>query len=469
MTRPSTEQPRTSVLTDAPGPNALIQPYARGPLAHANDNSQESSPAVALSRPGSDFFNHAFSKLPRARLVAQQLRLFIQDGLPQLNSRLETGGDFGELARVTRALIPAGAIASEFEANRIEPEFPAFHLKGLIGFMVSSLERHAQTSGMPAGSAASDLDGVAELLIALGKYSNASPRDDHYSYWLHNDGTLSFTGDPAESYFRHVVVQTNYLLSLINDDLQALLSGRIRVEGEEAQASLARSVGLLETLIQQFRNFMSEWRGKEDFFATRMRTYLPQYPLLGVKTTPPNATYLMAWVRHDLALGAHDEDFRKVVSERETYMVDEDKEALSTARQSGSLKDLVLRELGRERDDFSSIAPDSLAQELKSAIQTISSSKQAGLLKIARLAALNGVLGNVHWAMIQRFLVKQSAKMTSDPSSKKPIVSMGHGVSGTSLDHTESLMRMRREHWMGRPLVDVLEASLASQNPNKTN
>src|SRR6266478_3325160 len=142
----------------------------------------------------------------------QAAETFIQQTLPSLNSDVETGRLTPDdlLAKIKPYIdaLKNGSLQNKASLTRDE----ARYILQLLGFLISSLERHFRVNGSPPGEviAQTDCDLVLTTLASIAEHP---PRDTHYTYWLWNTGTppMTFTEDTEEHYFNLAVIKTHEL------------------------------------------------------------------------------------------------------------------------------------------------------------------------------------------------------------------------------------------------------------------
>ena len=200
----------------------------------------------------------------------------------------------------------------------------------LAGFLVSSVERHFQAAGAAPGSGLSRLPGVDHMLRELARVAQHPPRDSHYTYWLWNTGgdkPLTFTGDPQEVFFQRAVCVTDWLHNASCDAVRPICQGYIPVASNDAATALHQAAQNTVTLHRHFQAFMEKdaveptRRSMEPwFFMTRMRTYLPTYPIQGESWGGVNAANLAAQMQIDYLIGTIDEKYTDIVQGRRRYL-----------------------------------------------------------------------------------------------------------------------------------------------------
>jgi hypothetical protein len=319
----------------------------------------------------------------------------------------------------------------------------------LIGFAVSSLERHFRSEGAASGSTFQLFNGLEPLLVHLSKIAEHPPRDTHYTYWLWNKGEqpLTFTGDSQEIFFNHAVNHTDELHTASCESLRPICEGNVQVDATEGLEAIQQAAENNLILHEHFRSFMAKdevhnHRAVEPaFFMKRMRTYLPTYQIGGAEWTGVNAANLAAQMQLDYLVGVVVKDYKQTVESRLAYLTDEDRIAL--------IYDLSLRSVGQLLLDKLQISVENLAQQdtfaLTAHLFTLSRKLQRALIAYKDLVNACGRLSAIHWALIQNYLIKEAARLSPEEKLKLA-VSPDQGTGGKTHAQTEAIMRMRRQH-----------------------
>lgn len=414
-----------------------------------NDNDRTPPPAAPGAR-------MPLPLSPEATLQLAEFRAWLLHRLPKLNSGIED-------CRVDRDTLfrEAGRFLDSDRIDAIMPTAeasPAHSLAvlGLLGFALSSLERHSQGAGRPPGVAVASYPGLTERLVRLGRIAGHPPRDSHYTYWLLNamDEPITFTGEPGEVYFNQLVNQSDARLTAVADRLLKLRNGTLSLGDPEALVALEASAADLETLCvlhHGFRQPSAESKGASLTPAvfSRMRSYLLPYPVAGVTYTGPNPAYVAAYFRSDLAVGCAGDTFAATVRQRLAFMNERDVALLERDMTLPSVADVLLRRLELSATDVSDAAI--LAFQLAELPDAELDSVRA----FARLATGVNALSCIHWDRISPNPVHNAGRM---PAGKRvrTLVKPDEGESGPSLDRTRALMAMRRDHWAASVLPQAV-------------
>ena len=385
------------------------------------------------------------------------LQMWVYQQLPTLNTAIES--DTATLEDLLAVLQP---LLRDFSAA-VEPALPwtsrdqARALLQVLGFCVSAVEKHSQEQHHPPGTGLARLPGIAELLVRLGATAQHPPRDSHYTYWLQNAGPapFTFTGDPQEVVFNQAVNHTHTLHTLSANALRPLCGGDIDVTRSTAHDALYYAAGNMLTIRQRFLYFMAylddvNRRAMEPlFFMTRMRTYLPTYPIGGVVWHGVNAANLAAQIQVDFLIGTVDEDYHYTVADRFRYLTMEDHRAVQDDMALPSLADRILDQLGLTRDTLAALPPTGLAARIAQMPEEL----RDGIAAYKVLVKAAAQLTATHWMLIQNYLVKASKDLTSAQRDRLP-VKPDEGTGKASHEQTRRIMEMRRAH----PLVSKLIA-----------
>lgn len=376
---------------------------------------------------------------------------WVRDELPGLNAAVEMD------------VLEPEALVEDFRSliARLAPDYLSRwqarqHLQ-LIGFGLSSIEKHFRECGHPPGYALAQFDGLETLLLKLGDLAAHPPRDSHYTYWLWNDGSLSFTGDPQETFFYDMVCLTHVLHSESLDAIRPLCTGNVPLDHASVVERLQETAANLAQLHTGYRAFMQ--RGPDGqrnmepvFFMRRMRTYLPTFPIGGMEWGGVNAANLAVQMQIDYLIGAVNDDYAHVVEGRWRYLTVEDQAALALDMQLPSLLDVLLCAMH--------MTPDTLlsrpVQDVARCIAELTAPEQDALAAYRDIVVNAGKLTAMHWALIQNYLVKPSQQLSPEEKAKMA-VSPDEGTGKASHAETEAIMRMRREHPHAWKLVDAVE------------
>ncbi len=385
-----------------------------------------------------------------------QLEEWVRKDMPKINNAIERQ----EIQ--PQALIDAFRPWSKKILQELEPATlsrdQARHAIQLIGFGIGSAERHFQSLHIPAGAALAQCTGIEDITSHLAMIAAHPPRDTHYTYWLWNNRSpLTFTDDPQEVFFNRAVNHTHELHTASSDLIRQICESEVSILSTDARKIIQTAAENNMTLHEHFRSFMTKepesgHRAVEPrFFMTRMRTYLPSYPIKGTDWNGVNAANLSAQMQIDYLIGTTMDDYEKTVRARFKYMTDEDRTNLEYDMALPSLFDIFLHQMSITRNELSVLNVETLAGLI--AVQ--STTFRQNLASYMDLVYACGRLTSIHWALIQNYLVKASANLSSEDRARLP-VSPDRGTGGKTHEETETIMRMRKHHPLITKLMDAL-------------
>lgn len=307
----------------------------------------------------------------------------------------------------------------------------ARNLLYLLGFLVSSCERHSQALGYPAGAAIQSIPGLDQCLTQLGNISGHPPRDSLYTYILWNEGE-TFTGDPQEALFIDVVKKSTEELESARGILATTLSNPSDFFSTETLTVLEAVWTSLEVARKQFLRFYQQDQDgnpkfTQAFFINQMRQYNCTYPIGGVDYGGPTAANCVPWMCLDMMLGLANADYLKHCRDRKKYMTEEDQVLLEQSIAMPSLTTLILLN-APQRQNFENATPKSVPPIFSEIVAKVLNVHK----KMCSLTAL-------HWGLIQNFMVKQRGA-----SAQQGPVDNQRGTSGMSFPDVEAIMQMRR-------------------------
>lgn len=303
------------------------------------------------------------------------------------------------------------------------------------------------------------LPGIDTLLVALSQVAQHLPRDSHYTYWLWNDGRepLTFTGDPQEVFFNRAVNNTDRLHTASCDAIRPICEGSMNVTSSNALAAIEHATRNTMELVKHYRSFMSkdETLGRRSmepwFFMTRMRTYLPTYPIQGTIWEGVNAANVASQMQLDYLIGNINQGYAKTVQMRSRFLTEEDRNALDGDMKLPSVFDVLGRTMRLTRADVESLDEEALSKH----VNQQSSELHKVLAGYKGLFNAAAQLTAIHWALIQNYLVKPAASLTEEEKSKMA-VPPDHGTGGKTHAQTEAIMKMRREDPAITKLLDCV-------------
>jgi hypothetical protein len=386
------------------------------------------------------------------------LKLWTNTVLPQINTRIEAKqADVDELVYNFKPFIEVELQQKDELLTHMTRDEARAWLQ-LIGFGVSSLEKHCQELQMPAGVGLAKFLGLENFLVRLGQIAQHPPRDSHYTYWLWNEALplLTFTGDEQELVFQKEVKQSHYLHTASCNALRPICNGEVSFTSKSTVEALQFATDNTQTLLKGFRSFMARippdgHRSLEPkFFMMRLRTYLPTYPIQGVTWGGVNAANLAAQMQIDFLTGTVTRTYREVVEKRFQYLTDEDRVELRADMGVSSLKDLLLDQLGLSDEMVEGMKIADLTNWLINQPEAI----QSILSAYAQLVKVAGQLTAFHWSLIQNYLVKAADNLS--PTERANLaVKPESGTGGASHEQTRIIRDMRRTHPIVGKLIEA--------------
>lgn len=381
---------------------------------------------------------------------------FIQNELPRLNSAIEAGtADPKALVIRLRPLL--GAIRREMVTSPVPlNRKPARKLLQLLGFAISSVERHVQATGERPGVGKDMLGPLDDLLIALGRIGEHPPRDTDTTYWyLNRDCRLSFTGDSQEAHFNRVVNLQRQVQGNACSLLRPICDRVIEAHSPDGVQSMLEAAEELQRLIAGYRSFIKPADGgysfSPDFFMTRMRTYLVGYPVGGELWSGPNAANLAANMSLDYLTGVTAPWYAEVVLSRWRYLVKEDQNELIIDMARSSVTDQVAQALELSSDAILKVGHQDLARY----IATQPAGIQRMLTAFAALVDPVVHATGIHFRLIHEYLIQNAKKLTDKEYDALPIKPT-KGTGEMAHGKTRQIMDMRRKH----PIVSKLLAAI---------
>lgn len=394
------------------------------------------------------------------------VRAWLHQNLAALNRSVEDGHLSPE-EFVAAARPWLNKLANYVRGSRQLSLWEARKLIQPAGFIVSSVERHFQAAGFAPGAGLSRLPDIEHILCELARFAHHPPRDSHYTYWLWNteENRLTFTGDPQEVFFNRAVCITHWLHTSSCDALRPICQGYIPVASDDAATALHQAAQNTLELHRRFQSFMQKdaeepnRRSMEPlFFMTRMRTYLPTYPIgQGEPWSGVNAANLAAQMQMDYLLGTTNAQYRDIVHGRRRYMIPEDWRALEQDMALPSVADVLLQELRLTPQEVIGCQSQALAVH----IAQQSPGVQASLMAYARLFHAAGKLTAMHWSLMQNYLIKPGAELSAEKKAGLT-APPEEGSGGMTHKITEGIMKMRREHPMVKKLVAPVPKALVA-------
>lgn len=390
-----------------------------------------------------------------------KLREFVKDRLPGLNTAIELKrSPLGVLLAHAQILVTEAIAEARAQRAHIDQALALEYLQ-LLGFVVSSVERHSQSAGNKPGEGKSQLGGLDDMLIDLGRIAQHPPRDTDTTYWYRNrHGVLSFTGDPQETHF-------NTIVNLQRDEQQAacrllrpICTMSMSASSPEAVDTIRQAAHGLERIVEGYRSFTEPGPGgvsrfSPDFFMRSMRTYLVSYEVGGEMWAGPNAANLAANMGLDYLAGVTAPWYEEVVQSRWRYLIRKDQVELEADMKCVSLTEHMIQILGLDTNFIINTDTETLAKRIAISSANVKQTLCAYYLLMAPITQGAGV----HFRLIKDYLIRNSASLTAEENKKLP-VNPGHGTGGMGHDKTRDIMAMRQKHPVASKLIAAIRLAL---------
>lgn len=390
---------------------------------------------------------------------ARQYAQWTQDEIPRRNGAIEAGQE-----TVEQLVVAVGPWIEQLLGEALSSSLDrgqARELLKLLGFSLSSIERHTQTRGERPGAGLARLPGTDPLLLLLGAVGQHPPRDTDRTYWALNGGErpLTFTGDRQEMLFNRIVNQTITLHGESVALLRPISDGRVPMLDPEASARLSQVAANTRTLWEAFGLFMvrmedGAWAMTPDFFMRRMRTYLPSYPVAGRLWTGVNAANIPEQMEFDFLLGTVNDHYSSIVLHRLPYLTQEDQQALLQDVGRTSITARMLAALGLTADQVVALDEVSLKRHLAQQPPEVAGVLQAYTEVVAQAHKLT----SRHWALIVNYLIRPSAKLSEEERAHMAVRPDG-GTGKMGHDETYGISEMRSKHPIAGKLVECVKPS----------
>lgn len=380
---------------------------------------------------------------------------FVTTKLPQLN--LDTEREPGNLANFMT--VASAVVGSAISALQTAPPLNrdlARNWIQLLGFVISSAERHFQANGNPPGHGVSQFPGLDGVLVKLGIEAAHPPRDTHYTYWFWNpEARYMFTG-PNELWFNTVVRSTDMLQQESATALRAICSGELDLDKAAARDAIVLATENTRKIYQKYQMF---WAVNESgahnmepaYFMKRFRTYLATYPIGGESWGGVNAANVTSQMQMDYLVGTVSDSYAQVVQSRLRYLTSEDAVALKSDMALPSLVRIIWDRL------LQSVTPITIGVDEVS--ELIRKERPWMIGVIAAFRDLHGAVAQLtayHWALIQNYLVKPGKQLTDQERLDLP-VRPDQGTGNNSHEATARIRDMRRQHDVSALLVAALQ------------
>lgn len=273
----------------------------------------------------------------------------------------------------------ARAVESYFSAQDSESlgKDDAGWLVSDIGMFISSCIAHGLAISHPT------IIKCQELLKKLARNIEYPPRENTYTYILLNHNIASheircFTHSHFEREFIFAFQRTNQLFQRAACALR-----HMHISDKDALEKIADAADALEAVEMHFRTMLlGATRSHADWFRGVYKSYFPSYTVDGVLWEAPSGAHLASVMELDLILGAADDARKAAISQRLRYLTPADR-----TKVIGAL----------ERPTPFLQIPNPLINE-------------AMLLAIERVSGAFARVFGIHWALLNRMLVKDNGQ-----------------------------------------------------------
>jgi hypothetical protein len=387
---------------------------------------------------------------------------FITTELPKLNGEvsrgLSTADEFITVIQpcVTNLSVSALDAVDRHEISRDDARV----VIQLLGFMVSSAEKHYQARGAAKGQALSLLLMAEQALLCLTGIAGHPPRDSAYTYWVWNadDIPLTFTGSAQEIKFNQVINQSDRSFKEASKLLRPISNWEVSLDSEQAAVLLEEAALKMGCLRDEFMSLMRHKNGPGSeralepmFFMTEMRLYLVGYPVGGREWEGVSAANLASQMSIDYLIGTTDQEYFEHVKGRFEYFSEEERAALQSDMAGDSVLTVFLQTMGAPHTAFEE-GGESI---LKTVVNCQSLEWQRSLSQYKALVKAAGHLTASHWSLIDNYLLKPS-KQLSNTEHAHLTVDPETGTSGMSMADVVRIREMRRNHAIAGRLISCV-------------
>lgn len=384
---------------------------------------------------------------------------FVASELPRLNEQVASGlitsDSFIGIVKPEVDLL-CDAIGSDVRCNFLSREDARSAIK-LLGFLISSAEKHSQEVGRPEGEALSMLGSAEKMLLELAPVAGHPPRDSAYTYWIWNNSTrpLTFTGSDQEAKFNEVINKSDRAFKETSELLRPISKREVSLDEPLAEELLRHSAARMATLRDDFMSLMRHKNGPHSeralepmFFMTKMRLFLIGYPIGGREWEGVSAANLASQMSVDFLIGTTDDEYFEHVKGRFEYFPEEELAALEADMKGDSVLSVFLNTLGSPRAAFE----DGDEATLRTLVSSQSQGVRQSLIQYKGLVKAAGHLTASHWSLIDNYLLKPSKKL-SNTEHAHLTVDPEQGTSGMSMEDVKRIREMRRNHSIATRLI----------------
>ena len=382
-----------------------------------------------------------------------QVETAIRKTLPQENLRAEREGNPQKLIEFIHPLIQMLLSAFQNQRSRMIRK----RVFRSVGFLVGSLERHLQGSGLPKGKSFEIEPDAEHLLAAVGEELDMPPILGVNEYWLDDYETpaMTFTGSEGEIDFKAGVQEWARQTAIVADDLRPVADGDIDIESTKSRDAILRSSLCYQTITERYEKLVPSPARHRSGMSMEVfqafRVYLCGYSVAGESYFGPNAANLAANFSADFITGMADESYLAMFRERLPYLSPMDRAQVVEDSRRDSVVDQLLTRVGLDRGSIKTLSDTEIASR-------IGSQSEAYFDVLTHYSALYkeiSRLNSKHWGSIT--VLKKFSETTPDGSTNNAPVSPMTSVSDAPHGRPEMIYKMRREN----PVVKKLLAGLA--------
>lgn len=326
-----------------------------------------------------------------------------------------------------------------------------------FGFAISSMERHSQERGAPAGQDLARVNGAELLLLALGEQTGYPPRDTFYTFaTINRPNPITFSGDSQEKLFIDVLNQSGDLVKIAGDWVRPIARGQMQIDDPQATQALIQAECGLEGARKQFLRYMEvvdpqtgQFALSISFFRDVLRQFTCDWFIGGQEWTGASAADAVEFKKLDYLIGTTDDHFRQYVLDRMRYLPPHQKAELVDDMLCPSLLDVLMRALHLSPQEFASLSEAELADRLKGE----SNQGYQFIDQYVKLVGMNGRLSATHWSLLANYLIKPI-----EAGQETELKGNDHGTAHITFDDIVAIRDMRRLNPLVKKLSRVLES-----------
>jgi hypothetical protein len=337
------------------------------------------------------------------------------------------------------------------------------------GFVLGSVEHHAQVEGLAPGEGLALVCGLTGLLRGLAG-THLPPRDTAMTFWIYNErlhgaeGLLRYTGDRGERHFNHAVNVVYKALDLANTASRALIAGEIEfgtAEGLQAVEALSDAIHDYQRAFHSFRHRDEEGQVPvtPTYFYGRFRVMLPKTVIAGRTWNGPNAAWLPPVFSFDTLLGTAQHWYAEYARSNYDYLSVDERSQVEVDIDSASVLDTLATTLGLPAG-LGSVSAAELAARIEA----------KGEILVATAAVLAETFRTfnkgtrAHLGLVKTHLDDPAKDLTPDQIAKLP-VKPDVGTGGGTRDLLGDIAEMRTACVSARALISAVGLLAANPNP----